>query len=187
MGGGGASHRNSGVRRENGHSGADMANQAKAQPCPPAALIRRPWVPGAGCLREPPRLRGEAKADGRDLAGTVETAVGDAHGKGGGDGPAHMGTATSCWPLRGWASDPTARGPGGPARSGCPGPSTSARRPQCPDARGPAQAHQCLAQNPPFLQNPARILEEAAPASGFMSGEGDAEFEMECFKTISPA
>lgn len=117
-----------------------MANQAKAQPCPPAALIRRPWVPGAGCLREPPRLREEAKADGRDLSGTVETAVGDAHGKGGGDGPAHMGTATSCWPLRGWASDPTARGPGGPARSGCPGPSTSARRPQCPDARGPASS-----------------------------------------------
>lgn len=34
-------------------------------------------------------------------------------GRGTGHGPGHTGTATSCWPLRGWASDPTARGPRG--------------------------------------------------------------------------
>lgn len=169
-------------------------------------------------FKEPPHSQGEGVSSQQtpDLAGPVETAVGDAHWKGRtGHGPAHETRPTHAggahgtwathtghahrWPMdtgtrahaqghgprtpaartpvivtplatARWASDLTARG-----SSACwlPGSSTSTR-PQRP--RGE--------QKPPFLQNPARRAgsETAAPASGFMSGERDTEFKMECFK-----
>lgn len=145
---------------------------------------------GAGCLREPPGLRGEAEADGRDLAGTVETAVGDAHGKGDGTrarahGHSHELLAASRMGFR-----PDSPRPQGLQHApAAPGPPPPPATPSAPTREALLQAHQRLTQKPLFLQNPARRFrsEEAAPASGFMSGEGDAEFEMECFKTISPA
>lgn len=156
-------------------------------------------MPGARCLKEPPCLgRGrEQMADSvlqgfsRQLWVTL-TGRGTGHDMGPRTRAAHTGTATSCWPLRGWASDPTAQGPGGSSACWLPGVLHLRQPPPAPPQERPFFSPiclQCLMQKPPFLQNPARRFgsETAAPASGFMSGEQDAEFEMECFKTISPA
>lgn len=140
-------------------------------------------MPGARCLKEPPRLgRGrEQMADSvlqglsRQLWVTL-TGRGTGHDMGPRTRAAHTGTATSCWPLRGWASDLTARGPRGPSACWLPWVLHLRQPPPAPPQERPFFSPICLqhlTQKPPFLQNPARRFgsETAAPASGFMSGE----------------